>query len=184
MGLPQPQSYQFQKTFFFLSIFHKVPGLSLTDLSRITSRPVTADWKMSYLTNQDGSHVHPGTSLKGITGRCFPKRKPRRCLQPKGQEMWGATWQAFTPHTPAPGDAGLQEDAEHLLQHSHLFFGVSLVCPSLCELLHGGPGSFVQEHLDPPGHQGHEEHTKGASSLCVYSVRRGEMSFLVMRPLP
>ena len=121
-----------------------------------------------------------GVSPKESQGAACSQRA-RKCGGPHGK---------CSPHTllfrlpPAPGDAGLQEDAEHLLQHSHLFFGVSLVCPSLCELLHGGPGSFVQEHLDPPGHQGHEEHTKGASSLCVYSVRRGEMSFLVMRPLP
>ena len=126
---------------------------------------------MSCLANQDGSHIHPGTSLKGIKGRCFPKRKARPCLQPKGQERGGHLASVHPTH---PCSDFLQllgtqvcRKVLNISCSTLIFSCVSLVCPSLCELLRGAPGSFVQEHLDAPGHQGHAQHTKGTAFLCV-----------------
>lgn len=81
---------------------------------------------MSYLANQDGpSWDQP----QGDQGEVFPEKKTKVLPAAKGPGKGGHG--KCSPHTPlfrlppAPGDAGLQEGAEHLPQHSDL-----LLCQS------------------------------------------------------
>ncbi|KAF4019007.1 hypothetical protein G4228_010700 [Cervus hanglu yarkandensis] len=59
----------------------------------------------------------------------------------------------------------------NISRSSLIFSSVSVLSVHHCvSSFMGGPGSFVQEHLDPPGHQGHEEHTKDVGAAQVLAT--------------